>query len=46
MVSLSVHLNFNNRFAYMYIITNGTDVKTAAKAAEDQLNDIFDTMIG
>ncbi len=28
------------------IITNGTDVKTAAKAAEDQLNDIFDTMIG
>lgn len=28
------------------IITNGTDVKVAAKAAEDQLNDIFDTMIG
>lgn len=28
------------------IITNGTDVKTAAKAAEDELNDIFDTMIG
>lgn len=28
------------------IITNGTDVKTAAKAAEEQLNEIFDTMIG
>ncbi len=28
------------------IITNGTDVKTAAKAAEDKLNEIFDTMIG
>lgn len=27
------------------IITNGTDVETAAKAAEDKLNDIFDTMI-
>lgn len=28
------------------IITNGTDVETAAKAAEEQLNEIFDTMIG
>lgn len=27
------------------IITNGTDVETAAKAAEDRLNEIFDTMI-
>ncbi len=27
------------------IITNGTDVNTAAKAAEDQLNEIFDMMI-
>lgn len=27
------------------IITNGTDVETAAKTAEDKLNDIFDTMI-
>lgn len=27
------------------IITNGTDVETAAKAAEAKLNDIFDTMI-
>ena len=24
------------------IITNGTDVETAAKAAEDQLNDLFE----
>ncbi|MEA4899854.1 MAG: sugar ABC transporter substrate-binding protein [Christensenellaceae bacterium] len=28
------------------IITNNTDVETAAKAAEDKLNEIFDTMIG
>ncbi|MEA5016306.1 MAG: sugar ABC transporter substrate-binding protein [Candidatus Limiplasma sp.] len=27
------------------ILTNGTDVREAAKAAEDQLNEIFDTMI-
>lgn len=27
------------------IITNGTDVETAAKAAEDKLNEVFDTMI-
>lgn len=27
------------------IITNGTDVETAAKTAEDQLNEIFDMMI-
>lgn len=27
------------------IITNGTDVETAAKNAEDELNEIFDTMI-
>ena len=27
------------------IITNGTDVETAAKSAEDQLNEIFDMMI-
>lgn len=27
------------------IITNGTDVEVAAKAAEDKLNEIFDTMI-
>lgn len=28
------------------IITNGTDVETAAQNAEDQLNEIFETMIG
>ena len=27
------------------IITNGTDVETAAKAAEDELNEIFATMV-
>ena len=27
------------------IITNGTDVQTAAKAAEDKLNEIFATMV-
>ena len=27
------------------IITNGTDVETAAKAAEDKLNEIFSTMV-
>lgn len=27
------------------IITNGTDVKTAAQAAEDKLNEIFETMV-
>ena len=27
------------------IITNGTDVKTAAQQAEDELNEIFETMI-
>lgn len=28
------------------IITNGTDIETAAKAAEDRLNEIFETMVG
>lgn len=28
------------------ILTNGTDIETAAKAAEDQLNEIFETMVG
>ncbi len=28
------------------ILTNGTDIKTAAKAAEDKLNEVFETMIG
>lgn len=28
------------------ILTNGTDIPTAAKAAENQLNEIFETMIG
>jgi multiple sugar transport system substrate-binding protein len=28
------------------IITNGTDVKEAAQSAEDQLNEVFETMIG
>lgn len=28
------------------IITNGTDVETAAQNAENQLNDLFDMMIG
>ncbi len=28
------------------IITNGTDIKTAAQAAEDKLNEIFETMVG
>ena len=27
------------------ITTNGTDVETAAKAAEDKLNEIFSTMV-
>ena len=26
------------------IIINGTDVETAAKAAEDKLNDLFETL--
>ena len=28
------------------ILTNGTDIKTAAQAAENRLNEIFETMVG
>ena len=28
------------------ILTNGTDIAVAAQAAEDELNEIFETMVG